>query len=100
MVVSLSLSRPPCQNIHSSFFEQPIFRPVPTGSFELRQVLGSLNAREREEEDELVEKFRRTDFYEKRFFLTSHPIEHKPKGHLRWSIKYNKFVGMYFVSGY
>jgi hypothetical protein len=77
---------------HPSFFEQPIFRPVPTGSFELRQVLGSLNAREREEEDELVEKFRRTDFYEKRFFLTSHPIEHKPKGHLRWSIKYNKFV--------
>jgi hypothetical protein len=77
---------------HPSFFEQPIFRPTSTGSFQLQQVLGQLNTKLQEDE-EIIEKFRRDDFYDKRFFLTSHKIGHKPKGRLRWSIKYNKFVG-------
>lgn len=52
---------------------------------------------EQDETQDLVEQFRRQDFYDKRFYLTSHPIEpHKPKGRLRWSIKYNKFVGKYY----
>ena len=79
---------------HPSFFEQPIFRPIPTGSFQLQQVLGKLKMNYMEEEA-AVEKFRRDDFDNKRFFLTSHPLEHKPKKRLRWSIKYNKFVGTF-----
>ena len=79
---------------HPSFFEQPIFRPIPTGSFQLQQVLGKLKMNYMEEE-EAVEKFRRDDFNEKRFFLTTHPLEHKPKKKLRWSIKYNMFVGLF-----
>jgi hypothetical protein len=84
---------------HPSFFEQPIFRPTPTGSFQLRQVLGQLNTKQlEEEEEEFIEKFRRDDFYDKKFFLTSHKIGHYvPKGRLRWSIKYNKFVGKLYI---
>ena len=79
---------------HPSFFEQPMFQPKPKGNFQLKQVLGSLNTQNPEEEEELIEKFRAKDFYGKRFLLTSHPIgQHKPKGRQRWSIKYNKFVG-------
>ena len=80
---------------HPSFFEQPMFSPTTKGKFELKQVLGSLNAQNPEdEEDNLIEKFRQTDFHGKRFLLTSHPIgNRKPKGNIRWSIKYNKFVG-------
>lgn len=78
---------------HPSFFEQPMFRPTPTGKFALKQVLGSLNAQNPEEEDELIELFRDKDFHDKRFLLTSHPLANKrPKGNIRWSIKYNKFV--------
>jgi hypothetical protein len=81
---------------HPSFFEQPIFQPTPKGNFQMKQVLGSLNTQNPEEEEELIEKFRADDFYGKRFLLTSHPIgQHKPKGRQRWSIKYNKFVGEY-----
>jgi hypothetical protein len=82
---------------HPSFFEQPIFRPTSTGSFQLRQVLGQLNTKV-EDDDEIIEKFRRDDFYDKRFFLTSHKIGHKPKGTSRWSIKYNKFVGKLYIN--
>ena len=78
---------------HPSFFEQPIFSPTPTGSFQLKQVLGSLNTQQSLEDE--AELFSRQDFYDKRFFLTSHAIEYKPRGRLRWSIKYNKFVGTY-----
>jgi len=40
-----------------------------------------------------VEKFKREDFLTKKFILTSYPMpKHQPKGELRWSIKYNKFV--------
>ena len=77
---------------HPSFFEQPMFQPVRRGAFTLQQVLGTLNAKVREQE-EFVEKYRRSDFYNKTFLLTSHPIGYRqPKGKKRWSIKYNKFV--------
>jgi len=76
---------------HPSFFDQPIFKPMPTGSFQLRQVLGNLNTKQ--EEKPPVSKFHKHDFVDKKFFLTSHPIQpKKPKGRKRWSIKYNKFV--------
>jgi hypothetical protein len=79
---------------HPSFFEQPMFEPTPKGKFELKQVLGSLNAQTIKQEEELIEKFRQKDFHDKRFLLTSHPIgERRPKGNIRWSIKYNKYVG-------
>jgi hypothetical protein len=79
---------------HPSFFDQPMFQPVSKGSFQLKQVLGSLNTKNPEDTDQLIEKFRAKDFYGKRFLVTSHPIgEHKPKGNLRWSIKYNQYVG-------
>eukprot|EP00567_Pseudictyota_dubia_P017132 CAMPEP_0197438788 /NCGR_PEP_ID=MMETSP1175-20131217/5684_1 /TAXON_ID=1003142 /ORGANISM="Triceratium dubium, Strain CCMP147" /LENGTH=545 /DNA_ID=CAMNT_0042968585 /DNA_START=236 /DNA_END=1873 /DNA_ORIENTATION=- len=76
---------------HPSFFEQPMFKPVPTGSFQLRQVLGTLNTRTDDEEEE-IEKFLPEDLMGKRYFLTSYPIQRKRRGKKRWSIKYNKFV--------
>ena len=77
---------------HPSFFEQPMFQPVKEGTVTLRQILGSLNT-EHNNDDEVVEKYQRSDFYNKTFLLTSHPIgQRQPKGHTRWSIKYNKFV--------
>jgi len=75
---------------HPSFFEQPIFHPKPNGSFELKQVLGSLNTRV--DTDELEEKFRKEDLMGKRFFMTSFPLANKRKRKQRWSIKYNKYV--------
>jgi hypothetical protein len=81
---------------HPSFFDAPIFNPKAGGKFELKQVLGSLNTRQIKNEEEFEEKFTESDFYNKTFLLTSHPIpEYKPKGELRWSIKYNKFVGTF-----
>ena len=78
---------------HPSFFEQPMWHPKAKGKFALKQVLGSLNARPAEEDATLQEKFRAQDFHGKRFLLTSHPLgNRRPKGTLRWSIKYNKFV--------
>jgi hypothetical protein len=83
---------------HPSFFEQPMFSPTTKGKFELKQVLGSLNAQNPEVEEELIEKFRQTDFHDKRFLLTSHPLgRHRPKGNIRWSIKYNRYVGKFEV---
>ena len=76
---------------HPSFFEQPMFNPLSGERFQLNQVLGTLNTAI--EKDEMIEKFRRPDFANKTFLLTSHPIPtYKPKGNLRWSIRYNKFV--------
>jgi hypothetical protein len=81
---------------HPAFFDQPMFSPIPKGTFQLKQVLGSLNARNHKAEDEMLEKFRVKDFYEKLFLLTASPIgEYKPKGKLRWSLKQNKMVGTY-----
>lgn len=78
---------------HPSFFEQPMWRPTRKGKFALKQVLGLLNTQNVKKEDELVEKFRAKDFYGKRFLLTSYPLgNRRPKGNIRWSIKYNKYV--------
>lgn len=75
---------------HPSFFEQPIFDPTSTGSFELRQVLGNLNTQI--EEDKLVEKFRKKDLMNKKYFITSYPLPKVQKKKKRWSIKYNKYM--------
>jgi hypothetical protein len=81
---------------HPSFFDQPMFKPVAKGRFQLRQVLGALNAKSIEEEEGLVERFKAKDFYGKRFLLSSHPLaQWRPKGNTRWSIKYNRYVGKY-----
>lgn len=77
---------------HPSFFEQPIFSPTSTGSFELRQVLGTLNTH-LQHEDKLVEKFRKKDLMDKRYFITSYPLPTAQRKRKRWSIKYNKYVG-------
>ena len=77
---------------HPSFFEAPMFNPKAGGKFELKQVLGTLNTQHQDDEV-FEEKFSVADFYNKTFLLTSHPIpEYQPKGNIRWSIKYNKFV--------
>jgi len=76
---------------HPSFFDQPMFQPIKRGTVQLRQVLGALNTAN--DEEEVVEKFQRSDFYNKTFLLTSQPIGyHKPKGRERWSIRQNKMV--------
>jgi len=79
---------------HPSFFEQPMFQPTRKGTFQLQQILGSLNTQTSTgDDDEQVEKFKVSQFHNKRFLLTAHPLpEYKPKGETRWSIKYNKFV--------
>ena len=77
---------------HPSFFDQPIYNPAKKGAFQLRQILGSLNTNV-PDEDAYVEKFQRSDFYNKTFILTSHPLQQRqPTGGTRWSIKQNKFV--------
>mmetsp|Transcript_22575 Transcript_22575/g.48892 ORF Transcript_22575/g.48892 Transcript_22575/m.48892 type:complete len:494 (+) Transcript_22575:541-2022(+) len=63
---------------HPSFFEQPIYKPTPTGSFQLRQVLGGLNARTRKA-DVPVERFKTTDLQGKRYFLTTYPLQDRSR---------------------
>jgi hypothetical protein len=82
---------------HPYFFVTPIYNPLMKGKFELKQVLGSLNTQQwKEKEAETqTELFRQKDFYGKKFWLTSHPLSpYQPKGKIRWSIKYHKYVGM------
>eukprot|EP00573_Skeletonema_grethae_P009886 CAMPEP_0201701128 /NCGR_PEP_ID=MMETSP0578-20130828/31357_1 /ASSEMBLY_ACC=CAM_ASM_000663 /TAXON_ID=267565 /ORGANISM="Skeletonema grethea, Strain CCMP 1804" /LENGTH=538 /DNA_ID=CAMNT_0048188357 /DNA_START=130 /DNA_END=1746 /DNA_ORIENTATION=+ len=69
---------------HPAFFEQPIFRPQPKGSFELRQILGEYNAK-LGDEDELVELFRKKDLEGKRFYLTTFPLPKRRKKFEYWS---------------
>eukprot|EP00574_Skeletonema_japonicum_P005504 CAMPEP_0201724732 /NCGR_PEP_ID=MMETSP0593-20130828/8382_1 /ASSEMBLY_ACC=CAM_ASM_000672 /TAXON_ID=267983 /ORGANISM="Skeletonema japonicum, Strain CCMP2506" /LENGTH=532 /DNA_ID=CAMNT_0048216033 /DNA_START=265 /DNA_END=1863 /DNA_ORIENTATION=- len=69
---------------HPAFFEQPIFRPQPKGSFELRQILGEYNAK-LDDEDELVELFRKKDLEGKRFYLTTFPLPKRRKKFEYWS---------------
>lgn len=78
---------------HPSFFEQPIFDPTAAGSFELRQVLGNLNTGINNDEDAFVEKFKKRDLVDKRYFITSYPLSSVRTKRMRWSIKYNKYVG-------
>ncbi len=59
---------------HPSFFDQPMYDPKKRGTVSLRQVLGALNTASDEEEETMIEKFRNTDFHNKTFLLTSHPI--------------------------
>jgi len=79
---------------HPSFFEQPMFQPtVKRHSFSLQQVLGNLNARSRAAQESTVEKYQPSDFFNKTFFLTSHPLPpRKVKRSTHWSIKLGKFV--------
>eukprot|EP00586_Coscinodiscus_wailesii_P001023 CAMPEP_0172483546 /NCGR_PEP_ID=MMETSP1066-20121228/10537_1 /TAXON_ID=671091 /ORGANISM="Coscinodiscus wailesii, Strain CCMP2513" /LENGTH=485 /DNA_ID=CAMNT_0013247457 /DNA_START=197 /DNA_END=1654 /DNA_ORIENTATION=+ len=80
---------------HPSFFEQPIFKPTPTGvSFQLRQVLGTLNAKLRtREEGHSEELFHKHCFHNKTFWLTSQPIKrHRKKSQMRWSRLLGKYV--------
>jgi len=78
---------------HPSFFEAPMFNPRVGGEFELKQVLGTLNTKQQNDDELFEEKFSTSDFYDMTFLLTSQPIpEFQPKGNIRWSIKYNKFV--------
>ncbi len=76
---------------HPNFFEQPMFGPTPMGSFELQQVLGILNTRT--DDDQPLEKFKKVDLMNKKYFLTSYPLPQKRQKRQRWSIKYNKYVG-------
>jgi hypothetical protein len=82
---------------HPSFFEQPMFQPAKTGTFALQQILGNLNTAHHDTTNDLVkEKYRRADFYNKTFLLTSQPLQNPQrssgKGEKRWSIKYNDYV--------
>ena len=84
---------------HPSFFEKPnapIFRPQQIGAFELRQLMGALNAfnTEQSEEDAKVEpRFQPEDFYGKKFLLTSEPIQMKrAKPKLKWSKRAGGYV--------
>jgi hypothetical protein len=73
---------------HPSFFDQPMFGSEKRGGFQLRQILGSAS---NDAQEEVVEKYRRSDFYNKTFSLTSYPIPTRiPQG--RWSIKYNTYM--------
>jgi len=69
---------------HPAFFEQPIIRPQPKGSFELRQILGEYNAK-LDEEDDLVELFRKKDLEGKRFYLSTFPLPKRRKKFEYWS---------------
>lgn len=84
---------------HPSFFEKPnapIFQPQQIGTFELRQMMGVLNAfnTDQPEEDAKVEpKFLPDDFYEKIFLLTSEPIQMKrAKPKIKWSKQAGGYV--------
>jgi hypothetical protein len=76
---------------HPSFFEQPIFRPRSNGNFELRQILGEHNAK-LEEEDELIELFRKEDLVRKRFYLSTFPLKKRRKKFEVWDAGENRFV--------
>ena len=54
-------------------------------------MLGSLNTQV-DNEEKLVEKFKKKDLMDKRYFLTSYPLPKNGKKKQMWSIKYNKYV--------
>jgi len=76
---------------HPSFFEQPIYNPVTLQpKYELKQVLGALNTQQQQQEDDLApDKFVRSDFYNKTFLLTSHPLPQSPM-YKKWIAKYQE----------
>jgi hypothetical protein len=69
---------------HPAFFEQPIIRPQPKGSFELRQILGEFNAK-LDDEPDLIELFRKSDLEGKRFYLSTFPLPKRRKKFEYWS---------------
>jgi len=77
---------------HPAFFEQPIFKPESKGQFELKQILGEYNAKAAEEEDDLVELFRKKDLAGKRFYLTSFPLPKRRKKFEAWDAITKKYV--------
>lgn len=61
---------------HPSFFEQPIFNPQSTGRFELKQVQGDHKV---DDEDDLVELFRKEDLAGKKYYLSTFPLAERKK---------------------
>jgi hypothetical protein len=61
---------------HPSFFEQPIFNPQSTGRFELKQVESDHKV---EDEDDLVELFRKDDLAGKKYYLSTFPLAERKK---------------------
>ena len=83
---------------HPSFFEKPnapIYQSQRIGTFQLRQIMGVLNAFNpgpTDDDTKVEPKFQPADFYGKKFLLTSEPIQMKrAKPKLTWS----KRAGMY-----
>ena len=63
---------------HKAFFDDPMLFPDSSiGTFAMKQVLGNLNARlkreEQEEANKKPPKFDRSNFYDRRFYLTATP---------------------------
>ena len=77
---------------HPSFFEQPIFKPENQGRFELKQVLGEHNAKLAEEEDNMIELFRKKDLVGKKFYLSTFPLPKRRKKFETWDPILSKYV--------
>eukprot|EP00590_Aulacoseira_subarctica_P007171 CAMPEP_0172428414 /NCGR_PEP_ID=MMETSP1064-20121228/46234_1 /TAXON_ID=202472 /ORGANISM="Aulacoseira subarctica , Strain CCAP 1002/5" /LENGTH=535 /DNA_ID=CAMNT_0013173183 /DNA_START=68 /DNA_END=1673 /DNA_ORIENTATION=- len=86
---------------HPSFFEQPIYSPTKTGSFQLRQVLREAMAQQQDSSsssqgkdytEEAGDEFRKEQLAGKRFFVTSQPIGWEKKNKPRWSRSRKCFV--------
>lgn len=70
---------------HPNFFENPMFGPMRTGTFNFRQILGSRSVADdlREEEEEM---FVPSDLAGRRFFLSTEPLKfRKQAGRKRYS---------------
>lgn len=68
---------------HKAFFEEPmLFKRSNVGSFQMNQVLGNLNARlkhKKEAPPKPEPKFRKADFHNRTFYLTTAPHPVNPK---------------------
>jgi len=67
---------------HPSFFEQPMYDPNPEGTFELRRILAFRDALSDEyggNDNNKVVRYRKRDFYGKKFLLTVSPIPTKQR---------------------
>ena len=78
---------------HPDFFENPMFRPKSTGTFELRQVMGHTVEKSVQT---YIDRFRREDLAGKKYWLSSYPLpSHTPK---KWSDKKQKYVDRKYSS--
>lgn len=63
---------------HPNFFEQPMYRPLTRGTVSMRQLLGTFSTSAQDDRQSpggaLEEKFQNSDFYNKTFLLTAHPL--------------------------